>query len=281
MMKRSGFTLMELLVVVGIMGLLGTISVGGYRAMQRGMEERGVMQNVNEFTRSAYQRAQIDRTPVAVFFWNETLREENATGTQTPVVVGKAVAVRRYGRITSVSGEDLIDEFGDLRFSRLIVDEDNEDANDSSSSGGAGEDADGQYLYPMNGTRDGTSLNRSLVRSTTVQKTINPTLVMFGESTQGEVIAYAYHVLDRGNVSWSVGDAYGFEFAEMTLPHNYIFGTSFSQSVTQPVKEIDKKFYEVGASAEGIQVSSLRPGANGELSAQKIGTSDKPSQARN
>ena len=279
MMKRSGFTLMELLVVVGIMGLLGTISVGGYRAMQRGMEERGVMQNVNEFTRSAYQRAQIDRTPVAVFFWNETLREENATGTQTPVVVGKAVAVRRYGRITAVSGEDLVDEFGDLRFSRLIVDEDNEDANDSSSDA-SNEDADGQYLYPMNGTRDGTSLNRSLVRSTTVQKKINPTLVMFDNNTQGEIVAYAYHVIDRGNVSWNVGDAYGFEFAEITLPHNYIFGTSFATSVSQPVKEVDKKFYEVGASAEGVVVSSLRPGSNGDLSAQKIGTSDKPSQTR-
>ena len=72
-MKRA-FTLLELLVVIGIMGFMGTISVGGYRAMRRGMEERGVMQNVNQFIRSAYQRAQIERQPVAVYFWNETLR---------------------------------------------------------------------------------------------------------------------------------------------------------------------------------------------------------------
>ncbi len=95
---RRGFTLLELLVVIAIMGLLGTASVGGYRAMQRGMEERGVMQNVNEFIRAAYQRAQIDRQPVAVYFWNECIREESDM--QTAVVVGKAVAVRRSGRVT-------------------------------------------------------------------------------------------------------------------------------------------------------------------------------------
>ena len=32
-MKRSAFTLVELLMVMMIMGLLGTLTVGGYRAM--------------------------------------------------------------------------------------------------------------------------------------------------------------------------------------------------------------------------------------------------------
>ena len=52
-MKRSAFTLIELLMVIMIMGLLGTVTVGGYRAMQRGMEERGVMENANHFIRAA------------------------------------------------------------------------------------------------------------------------------------------------------------------------------------------------------------------------------------
>ena len=39
---RRAFTLIELLVVIGIMGLLGTASVGGYQQMRRGMEEQGV-----------------------------------------------------------------------------------------------------------------------------------------------------------------------------------------------------------------------------------------------
>ena len=104
-MTKRGFTLVELILVMAIMGLLGTISVGGYRAMQSGMEERGTMQNVNEFIRSAYQRAQIDRQPVNVYFWNELLREK--TEDDTPIVVGKAVAVRRAGRLSDVTSVDL------------------------------------------------------------------------------------------------------------------------------------------------------------------------------
>ena len=75
MSNKRAFTLLELLVVMAIMGFMGTLSVAGYRAMRRGMEERSVMQNVNQFIRSAYQRAQIDRQPVSVYFWNETLRD--------------------------------------------------------------------------------------------------------------------------------------------------------------------------------------------------------------
>ena len=67
-MKRA-FTLVELLVVIGIMGFLGTVSVGGYRAMQRGMEERGVMQNVNTVVKTAFERAQIDRQPTWIWMW--------------------------------------------------------------------------------------------------------------------------------------------------------------------------------------------------------------------
>ena len=52
-MKRA-FTLIELLLVVGIMGLLGTVSVGGYQQMRRGMEEKGVIQDVNTLIRAAY-----------------------------------------------------------------------------------------------------------------------------------------------------------------------------------------------------------------------------------
>ena len=109
---KKAFTLLELLVVMGIVGLLGTVSVGGYHAMQRGMEERGVMQNVNAFVRAAYHRAQIDRQPTAVYFWNETVRSR--TMDEHEIVVGKAVAVRRFGRFSRVSGSVLIDEFADL-----------------------------------------------------------------------------------------------------------------------------------------------------------------------
>ena len=115
-MKRA-FTLLELLVVVAIMGLLGTISVGGYRQMQRGMEERSALETASRFIRMAYQRAQIDRKPTAVYFWNETMREADSEGYENEIVVGKAVAVRQHGRISGLNGGDgLVDEFADLNY---------------------------------------------------------------------------------------------------------------------------------------------------------------------
>ena len=94
-MKR-GFTLMELLIVIAIMALMGSLTVAGYKQMKRGMEERSVMDNVNQFVRAAYQRAQIDRQNVVVYFWNETIKNETADS--FAVVVGKAIAVRIHTR---------------------------------------------------------------------------------------------------------------------------------------------------------------------------------------
>ena len=133
-MKRRAFTLLELLVVMAIMGMMAVMSVGGYRAMRRGMQERAVGENVDKFLRAAHQRAQIDRQPVAVYLWNETLQvaRDNADG--VAIVVGKAVAVRYAGRLTRVVGNNLYDEFGDFRFQN---EEDDDDEDSSDGRGGA------------------------------------------------------------------------------------------------------------------------------------------------
>jgi prepilin-type N-terminal cleavage/methylation domain-containing protein len=279
-MKRA-FTLVELLVVVGIMGLLGTISVGGYRAMQRGMEERGVMQNVNQFIRSAYQRAQIDRLPVSVYFWNETLQEE--TDTDPLIVVGKAVAVRRSGRITATSGSYLYDEFGDLSFQKLTLDEDEDE--DSNQSGEANE-GNTMYLYNLDDTSgSGSQFRRSVVSSTTKKlRTSEP--LLFGDRSV-DIECYAYTVVEKGECDWKVGSAYGFEFAELQLPHNFIFGSEKSDSMSAPVKEIKKITFRVSGNAGAgstdggsgsVKVSSLRPDSSGALAVQEVATSDSPTK---
>ena len=297
---RSAFTLLELLVVIAIMGLLGTASIGGYRAMQRGMEERGVMQNVNQFIRTAYQRAQIDRQPVAVYFWNETLREE--TDTQTTIVVGKAVAVRRSGRVTYVSGNFIGDEYADLRFNRLINSEGEEETSEQTASSGKGS---GVFLYHLNGN-EGSQMMRSLIAKNTVKRTVTEHL-FYGESInlQGEaarlkpleqedevkIELYAYQCIDKKGVTWKVGDAYGFEFAEIELPHNYIFGTSFSQDTASPVKGEQVLRFKVSANTGSgaktgtdgnsqIDVCAVRQ-IGGSLQAKSIGKSDKPTEDLN
>lgn len=282
-MTRKAFTLIELLVVIAIMGLMGTITVGGYRAMRRGMEDRGVMQNVNQFIRSAYQRAQIDRLPVSVYFWNETLSDaKNAD--EVPVVVGRAVAVRRSGRITKVNGSYLFDEFGDLSFNRLVLDEDTDQEGICIS----GEDVEGEglYLYRLQGD-EGSSPKRSVIATSTSKETLNEPCLVSG--VQFSMPCYAFYVVDAGGVNWKAGDAYGFEFAELTLPHGYIFGSTYSRSTSSPVAGEDAIRFRVGSNsgsgaAQGtdgrdtITISNLRPDKSGSVSAQSVATSESPTK---
>ncbi len=286
-MKRSAFTLVELLMVMMIMGLLGTLTVGGYRAMQRGMEERGVMENVNHFIRAAYRRAQIDRQPVAIYFWNETLREE--TDTEPIIVVGRAVAVRRAGRISRFFDPYLYDEFGDLDKERLVENADDEDGDNVNS--GSTENDNLVPLYKMNSK---TSNGRSLVSQTTKNVTDQnrDTLLSTGEMRVVEIPCYAYVLKDAGSAGeWHAGDAYGLEFAEIQLPHGYLFGSSYKRRPQDKISAGDYKtmWFDVSinsgsGSDEGatgmstIQIYSLRPGKSGELEAQQVATTDKPTE---
>lgn len=271
-MKRGGFTLLELIVVIGIMGLLGVMTIGGYRAMQRGMEERGVMDNADQFLVSAYQRMQIDRAPVVVYFWNEIVQEENDK--QNISVVGHAIAVRRYGRVTQMSDDGyLYDEFSDWR---------SEEVDAISESGGGSVEEDnhttGLYFYKMSGSNlEGGSIesDRSLVRPNPLPYTVREGRLAEGRDI--EVAGYRYQIINgaqSANASWKPGDAYGFEFARISLPKNYIFGadSDYPKTLTSPVK-YQKIFYSTTGSGKNdeIEISSLRPNASGEFVAQKVG----------
>lgn len=284
-MKRKAFTLLELLLVIAIMGFMGTVAVGGYRAMRRGMEERSVMQNVSQFIRSAYQRAQIDRQPVNVYFWNETLREE---ATDAPLqVVGRAVAVRRSGRLTKVQDPYLVDEFGDLRFSRLTKDTDASGMTDDSSSG----NSLGVFLYAINGTETGSQMCRSTVSESTKRQSAGNEPLLQGGMMKN-AYDYAYVVKDRGGVTWKPGMAYGFEFADIQLPHNYLFGGNYSRSVKTPIAGEDVIRFRVSANSGSgatqglsdsgtVTVYSLRPGSSGSITAQRVGLSERPNSNLN
>lgn len=264
----KAFTLLELLVVMMIMALMGTSAIGGYRAMQRGMEERGVIQNANAIIRAAYQRAQIDRQPTAIFFWNETI--QSRTEEENEIVVGRAVAVRRHGRLTNVIGKNLVDEFGDLEQSYTSLDD-----------GGSSPDSDVMYLYPMNDLSSST-LNRSLVGCAVVP--IDETLIFFTgrksakDDYGGEDIirSYAFELKESGGVNWKTGMAYGFEFMNVQLPRGYIFGSEYSTDAGNPIKFAKSMVFKPGqSSSETIQICSLRP--NGAvLKAEAVGTTDSP-----
>ena len=281
-MKRRAFTLVELLMVVMIMGLLATLSIGGYRAMQRGMEERGVMENVNHFIRAAYRRAQIDRQPVAVYFWNQTLREE--TDTEPIIVAGRAVAVRRAGRVSRFFDPYIFDEFGDLEKERLVVSGDDED-DDNANSGST----DNDNLVPLYKMNSKTSNDRSLVSQTTKNVTEDNRDVLLSTGDVKSIPCYAYVLNDAGSVEWHTGDAYGLEFAEIQLPHGYLFENDYNKSPREKINKYITMWFDVsvntgdGADQEAsdtstIQVYSLRPGESGELEVLKVDTTDKPTE---
>ena len=308
---KKAFTLVELLVVIGIMGLLGTISVGGYRAMQRGMAERGVMENVDHFIRAAYQRAQIDRQMTAIYFWNETLRKEDDYS--AAIVVGRAVAVRRSGRISRKDGQLIYDEFADLE--RSYATDDNVSGNAVGDGTGTAE-GNTMYLYPMDSVsdvQDNNELKRSIVYQRVYgnEKTILPKYLSAAENggnltdndggyksagdiDKGEIVSYAFKLAPSQPVSvdWKPGMAYGFEFAELELPHGYIFGTTYSSDINNPVQTQGTLVFTAGrCSGNGIEgtggienrsgtirVSVLRPNESGAISAEKVDDSTRPTE---
>ena len=280
---RRAFTLIELLVVIGIMGLLGTVSVGGYNAMQRGMEERGVMQNVNTFIRTAYERAQIDRQPTAIYFWNETIR--SSTLDENEIVVGKAVAVRRSGRISMVYGDLLVDEFADLERAFLSPSED-EDADEADTPDGENT----MFLYRLDNQGSAIKLQRSVVYDEVAKRSVQE-IYMQGRPSDnvgnGEIDLWGFRIKDKNGVDWKNGSAYGFEFAEITLPHNYIFGSTYSTTAENPVREAGSMVFSVmqnnggsTGSTGGVQgsvtVYALRPDGGGGLTPQRVGQNDNP-----
>lgn len=248
------------------------------------------MQNVNALVRTAFERAQIDRMPTAIYLWNETLREENASRDETVVVVGHAVAVRQLGRLSLRTGSKLVDEYGDLnQLFPTGVDEDEEEEGSSGDSTARGNE---MYLYCLDGLANGTRPQRSVVSSKVVPHTFTEIFMHLvnppsddGKGSNGKTETWAFELVEEGNAAWKVGSAYGMEFAELTLPKNYIFGKQYAQSLGNPVDGEDSRVYRVGVSSgngvngvtvSAIDVYALRPGATGQLEAQKVGTSDSP-----
>ncbi len=271
-MKTRGFTLVELLVVIGIMGLLGTISVGAYRAINRGMEERSAVQVASQFIHAVYERALIERRPTAIYFYNETLRGND---TEREVVVGQAIAVRMTGRISRVQGDTLYDEFSDLSNSY-----------DTMAEGAESNKKErGMRLYRLSQNE----LKYSRI-SELVKKSGDAEYSLLNVSEQGLGAAddhfipeqYGFVCLDGSAGEWKGGDQYGMEFQRLTLPKGYIFGSSFSTSVTDPIKGESTMVFssDGGAGGSTIGIYALRQGSGGDLTASKVGTTENPTASQ-
>lgn len=272
---KKGFTLLELLIVVGIMSMLGTISVNGYRSLVRGMEERSAISSASAFLRAARQRAQIDNKPICIFWWNEMLKAE--TDDEPAIVVGKAIAVQQVGRISGTDGELLIDEFSDLNAGYEVAPD--------------GTDPDTRMnirLYNISSTESecGYALVSTQVaeifleddRSSYLKSDPNERKLKSDASSSGSteegIRVFAFKKLG-GSANFDAGDAYGMEFANITLPHGYIFGSQVPSSMSQPISGKDKKLYSkpktTDKSVFDIEIYSLRPD-KGKITAKSVGS---------
>lgn len=243
---RAAFTLVELLVVIGIMAVLATISVAGYSAASRGMADRGVIQSTVSILRVAKQTCEIDRVPTKVLFFNRRISDASSDDDSTRYQ-GTAIAIKQAGRITiSPSQADglLVDEFADWNQSYPMK---------------GSEGSPGMRFYRMKSGNDenldinGCSvmvkpfvthyeLQEYMIQSDTVMSTWcnshgrtaseNDT----GSSSyveNGNNYVWGFAASSAGGSgaslsvgSWQVGDPYGVEIARIDLPKGYIFGSS-------------------------------------------------------
>jgi len=234
-MTRRAFTLVELLVVMGIIAVMATMSIGSYFAVVRGMTDRGAVAAATSIISLAHERACIDLSPTVVYFYNELVQEANKNAGVDAVVAGVAIAVRRAGRITRVNGSLLNDEYADLDRTYGVAD------NANSMQG------ETFRLYKFDLGR----MRFSLVYAESVEDEIGNERYLVerpvsrgfqkanGDNEDVNRLSVYSFLRKDGYNQWRAGDAYGYEFARIRLPDNYIFGSQGDiPTAADPVKEL-------------------------------------------
>ena len=292
---RAAFTLVELLVVIGLMAMLGTISVTGYYAATRGMADRGAMEDVMSIIRLAQQTCLIDQTPTAVLFYNRQTQEQSANVSSEEADAsssGTAIAIKMAGRISYIRNNKLFDEFADWNQSYPV------------STSGSASDAGIRFYRMMDLSQVQQGLDKcSSVMNVFVEKEDlgEEYMIASGKKVRDWCNDYKKNGSDNMQFSgtyydnansyrwgrgfkggsglsasqWKIGDAYGVEIASCQLPKGYIFGTSVPGSTE--IKSLPSlTFSPSDVSSSGqysfslnqtVSISAFRP--DGQL--QKVG----------
>ena len=224
---KKAFTLVELMVVVGLIGLMSTIAIGSFSAITRGMNDRAALDAAKSLADAALQRANLDRTPVYVYLFNEVTKLDSEM--EPGIVCGVAVAVRPIGRITHVPSTGFYcDEFGDLDDTFGALEED-----DDKASQGEKEDSAATFFRLYNIGQKGFATVQEGVFAYEIN---NERDLEDGDGAQPHkwtIHGFRTAKGDGGDsATFEVGDQYGQEFAVTRLPPGYVFSQSVSMSGT-------------------------------------------------
>lgn len=254
---KKAFTLVELMVVVGLMGLMTTIAIGSYSAITRGMNDRAALDAAKSLADAALQRANLDRTPVYIYLFNEVTKLDSEM--EAGIACGVAIAVRPIGRITHVpEGGFYCDEFGDLDGTFDALDEKGDEA-----SQGEKEDSAATFFRLYNIGKRGYA---------TVQEGVYAYELNDRDLEDGDAGAMHKWIVhgfktakgDSGDTAtFEVGDQYGQEFVVTRLPPGYVFSQTVSMSGTSDLgqKRVGNiiEVRPTDTSTPAIQIYARRP----------------------
>lgn len=250
---KKAFTLVELLLVIALMGIMGTLAVGGYAAVTRGMSERAALAAARSVVDAAFQRAQIDRTKTYLFLFNEVIKVDSDT--ESGIAQGIAVAVRQCGRVSMVSGNMIYDEFGDLDRAFKSLEDDDSAASDGEQQAAAST----MRIYKLGSNKSCVNVEEGFYSK---EITDNDLSEATAENPGGNAVTWTVYGFKKvSGADFNVGDAYGQEFAVTRLPPGYTFSSSVSMSSASDLGQRQVKVEELDpdGSAPSVTVYARRP----------------------
>lgn len=269
---KRAFTLVELMLVIALMGVMGTLAVGAYSAVTRGMSERAALAAARSFAEVALQRAQIDRTRTFIYLFNEVTRLDSDTA--AGLAQGLAVAVRPCGRVTMVDGDKICDEFGDLNRSFKSLDADEGDA----SAGEEQASASVMRIYNIS-AQSYADVEEGFYSATVQDKDL--ATCSAANPSERSLSWEVYGFKKVSGADFKVGDAYGQEFAVTRLPPGYVFSSSVNLGSTSDLGQKQVTVIAINpddTATPSFQVYARRPDGTFESIGSTSSTKDAAQQ---
>ena len=258
-MKRSGFTILELIAVIGIIAVIGTAVIGGFSGMMKGVARRSAIDSVRRALNLARQEACVDGNdtylyPVDVNRYAIVRKAGTITETDTGSRTVMLTGVKPF--TTSIDGGKwILDEFADLSDSTETVVADN-----SLNTGNLAtyfKNYAGSLVFDM---KDGVFTTMAY-----------PPF----RDLEHDVWVIGIH----GTSSFDISHDYGWvTHPVQSLPEGYVFKGAYNADGSfKPNKKLNVRFLPDGTAAKEVTLTLERPEDGAEISI-KIETTGKISE---